>query len=47
MERVYCIHRVTGAWRPNGQGVNFSLTDPKKMSLKILISRLLYKLHIR
>lgn len=46
MKKVYCIHRCAGGWRPNKKASLNSLTDPKKLTLKVVIHRLLYKFHL-
>ena len=41
MKKVYAIHRVAGAWRDKKIDSK-SMTDPKKMTIKIIVWRLLH-----
>lgn len=46
MKKVYAIHRVAGAWRDKDIDPK-SMTDPKSLTLKIIIWRLLHKLGLK
>lgn len=46
MKKVYGIHRVAGAWRDKDINPK-SMTDPKKLTLRVVIWRLLHYLGIK
>lgn len=46
MKKVYCIHRCAGAWRDKDiDGRN--MTDPKRLTLRVMAWRLLHWLHLK
>ena len=46
MKKVYCIHRCAGAWR-NKDTDGRDMTDHKKLTLRVIISRILHTLHLK
>ncbi len=46
MKKVYAIHRVAGAWREKNINPK-SMTDPKKITIRVIGWRLLHKLGIK
>lgn len=46
MKKVYCIHRCAGAWRDKDiDGRN--MTDPKRLTLRVIAWRFLHWLHLK
>lgn len=46
MKKVYCIHRCAGAWRDKDIDGR-SMTEPKRLTLKVIAWRLLHRLHLK
>lgn len=46
VKRIYCIHRVAGAWR-NKDCNPKSMTDPKKLTLKVILWRILHLFRLK
>lgn len=46
MKKVYCIHRCAGAWR-NKDMDGRSMTNPKKLTLRVIAHKFLQKLHLK
>lgn len=46
LKKVYCIHRVAGAWRDKSVDAK-SMTDPKKLTIKVIAWRVLHKLGLK
>lgn len=47
LKKVYGIHRVKGAWREGKQVDGKSMTDPKKLTLRIILWRLLHSVGLK
>ena len=46
MKKVYCIHRCAGAWRDKDTDGR-SMTDPKRLTLRVIAWRILHWLHLK
>lgn len=46
MKKVYCIHRCAGAWRDK-KSDGWNMTNPKKITFRVIVHWILRKLHLK